>query len=523
MIADQNEGQQTDQPRREAEAIFKRQIGVTDIESGLDTIGNQVFLNFVVGREAPIYERAITATQRGLPETSPFRGLLRLVVSPEKRFPRSLEASVLLSTLTRATRHIAPRAGEVMEPISYVPFQSREDDKVIQPATHLIVGRRGVGKTTLIMRAAQLFHDTNNVPVLLDMQAYAQGKDEGVYREVLSDLATGIVDACEEHVGDAECTLPLQALADFAEEILGSNTSLDRAAPKLRRVLSKITKELRGELYLFLDDYHTLPRDLQPALLHLLHGACKGAGCWLKVAGIRSMLTAYDPGARKGLQVPGDAQLISLDLTLVDPETAESHLRAILTRFLEDVGYSSTKTAIMEPAFQRLVWANAGVPRDFLQMFGKSLEHARRVNRPRITVTDANLAIGEFGQQKMDDLQLDARNEENTLRRVVEYLERYCLEKNKINAFLVRSEQSRERDVIQALSDLRIVHLIHPTITPHKAGQRYEAYLLDYSMFTGFRRRPNIKEMLPASSQQFRAGELRKIPALPRNFLSNLE
>src|SRR5260370_13271109 len=173
--------------------------------------------------------------------------------------------------------------------------------------------------------------------------------------------------------------------------------------------------------------------------------------------------------------------------------------------------------------FQRLVWANAGVTRDFLQMFAKALEHARRSRRPKLTLTDTNLAIGEFGQQKMDELELDARNEKNVLRKLVSYLEQYCLEEKKINAFLVRNEHSQEKDLIQTLSDLRIVHLIHPTITPHKAGQRYEAYLLDYSLFTGFRRRPNIKEMVPASGSQFKASELRKIPALPLRFCQELD
>ena len=57
----------------------------------------------------------------------------------------------------------------------------------------------------------------------------------------------------------------------------------------------------------------------------------KGANGWLKVSGLRTQLNAYDPKTRKGLQVPGDAQLISLDLTLVDPEEP----RSIFEQFLK--------------------------------------------------------------------------------------------------------------------------------------------------------------------------------------------
>ena len=137
-----------------------------------------------------------------------------------------------------------------------------------------------------------------------------------------------------------------------------------------------------------------------------------------------------------------------------------------------------------------------------------------------MTLTDVNLSIGEFGQQKMDDMERDARNEQNVLKDVMNFLEQFCLEKHKVNGFLVRSEQGRERQAVEVLSDLRLVHLIHQTITPHKAGERYQAYLLDYSLFTGFRRRPSIKELLPSDGRQFKVKELRRIPELPKGFLS---
>jgi len=237
------------------------------------------------------------------------------------------------------------------------------------------------------------------------------------------------------------------------------------------------------------------------------------------VAGLRSLLKVYDPATRKGLQTPGDAQIISLDLTLVDPEAAENHLRSILLKFLALVGIDRMPIAIAEGAFQRLVWANAGVPRDFLQMFSKSIEHASRARRQRVELTDANLAIGEFGQQKMLDLEQDAGNEGSELKKTLAAIEQHCLEKKKVNAFLIRSQATSEYRAVQTLSDLRLLHLLHQTITPHKAGERFEAYMLDYSLFTGFRRRPNIKQTMPAHGKQFRAAELRKIPILPKGFL----
>jgi hypothetical protein len=85
----------------------------------------------------------------------------------------------------------------------------------------------------------------------------------------------------------------------------------------------------------------------------------------------------------------------------------------------------------------------------------------------------------------------------------------------------MKSEDSNERQVIHILSDLRLVHLINQSTTPDRAGEHYEAFILDYSLFTGFRRRPNIKEMVPEEGQfQFKASELRKLPKVSKGFLA---
>jgi len=152
-------------------------------------------------------------------------------------------------------------------------------------------------------------------------------------------------------------------------------------------------------------------------------------------------------------------------------------------------------------------------------MFARALEHARRNRHTSVTVSDVNIAIGEFGQTKMEELREDARNEAGQLQDIVRALEEYCLDVNKVNGFLLKSEESNERRLIRILSDLRLVHVIHQSITPERAGERYEAFIVDYSLFTGFRRRPNIREMVPSESGQFKASDLRKLPKIARGFL----
>ena len=112
------------------------------------------------------------------------------------------------------------------------------------------------------------------------------------------------------------------------------------------------------------------------------------------------------------------------------------HLKAILEGFLRAVGYSSINSVLPQAAFKRLAWANAGVPRDFLQMFGRSIDHARRNRHTVVTLSDVNASIGESGQRKMDELAQDARNSQGELVAFLGKIENVCLDRKQTNAFL---------------------------------------------------------------------------------------
>jgi hypothetical protein len=505
---------------REATSNFERLVGVTNVPVKRVVTGNRQFLKFLVGREAPIYTYALHEAQRQLSSENPFRGALGIQIAKGPTFPNSLEASALLTLLARSTREVSADTSHRGYAVPFIPFHKLEDHKLAQPATQIVRGRRGVGKSTLIRRAVELLRSSPAVVVVLDMQTYSTLDGDDLVREVLQDLCTQVVRACEQNNIQGSAS-HCSKLGEIAERLASGDLSPSQSPPSIKRALGAITQATSNHAFFFLDDFHVVDHDSQPALLHVLHATVKGANGWLKIAGLSSLLNTYSAKTRKGLQVPGDAQFISLDLTLENPEAAESHLRAILESFLKAVGYSLGKTVIPTQAFRRLAWATAGVPRDFLQMFARSIEHAQRNRHTSVTLSDVNIAIGEFGQQKMEDVARDARNEADALKDFLRRIEALCLDENKVNAFLVRSDDSKERTLVRALSDLRMVHLIHQSITPHRAGEHYEAYIIDYSIFTGFRRRREVHEMLPDEAQ-FKASDLRALPRIETGFLQNL-
>jgi len=505
--------------KAEALKIFEREVGTTGVDTQITIAGNEHFLKFIVGRDAPFYKHALWETQKALPIESPFRGALGLSVRKTERFPESLEATALLTLLTRSTRAVAQDTSERGFSVPYVPFQNQEDYQLAQPATHVVVGRRGVGKSTLIRRALEILKDTPIIVAVIDAQAYAALSGDDLAREILDDVVRSLADDTARVSALIGQRINTELLESISTELSGAQVPPGNAAVRIRRALQVITRITGNHAFVFLDDFHLLDRDEQPKILHLVHSGLKGANGWLKVAGIRSLLNYYSARDRIGLQVPGDAQLIALDLTLENPEAAESHLRAMLEGFLRAVGYSGQSDVLPEPAFRRLAWANAGVPRDFLHMFARAVEHARRNRHSMITLSDVNVAIGESGQRKIDELAQDARNSKGELEELLSALGTYCLDENETNGFLLKSTNFNERTLVHILSDLRLVHLISQSITPDRAGERYEAYILDYSLFTGFRRRPNIREMLEGEGQ-FKASELRTLPKVSEGFLA---
>src|ERR1019366_2536822 len=176
-----------------------------------------------------------------------------LKVDPFERFPDSTEADVLRGLLVRSTRPMAGQSAVHAFPGQYVPFQNNEETQVIQPATHLIVGRRGVGKTTLILKAKELLERSKSLPVVLDMEPY-KSPDDSVLVDVLTDLAKAIARVARKKYPDASDAI--KKLDQFAEDLFNGITKTERASAAFRRAISEVTTAAGVDLFVFLDDFH---------------------------------------------------------------------------------------------------------------------------------------------------------------------------------------------------------------------------------------------------------------------------
>ncbi len=504
---------------------FLSLTGLSAVEVTPESAGPEVFLRFLVGRDAPLYRRTLTEIDQTLPQDHPFHGRLSLKAEQKQDVLYSAEIELLRSLISRSLRVTSDIASK--GPIvKFVPFRGGEENRVIQPTNHAILGRRGVGKSSLILMAYQRLLRDGNLPIWIDLQGYHRRNEPFATLEVLREIFQETVTSTNTHF-NITTTDSLDKTLRLINQASDDRVSLNEVrglVPQLRSSVRDFTKSVNKQLFVFLDDAHLLGSELQPFLFDLVHSVLKGGGGWLKIAGVKNLLRLYDPPSQVGLQAPNDVQLISLDLTLVDPAAARDHLTGVLRQFLEPCGFKRSGEIILNRSIDRLVWCCAGVPRDFLWLLERSIAFAIQHRRRRVGVQEVNLAVGEFGQEKMSELEQDTSSEGSMLREALDRLQSAALDQNKSNSFLIRLDTKHPGYVaLRKLVDLRLVHLIHPTITPSRAGERFEAYLLDYSFYTGLRRRHGLAELQINANEPPKYATLRKLPRIDLDVIINRE
>ena len=111
----------------------------------------------------------------------------------------------------------------------------------------------------------------------------------------------------------------------------------------------------------------------------------------------------------------------------------------------------------------------------------------------------------------MKDMQQDLRDGSD-VQTGLAWIKDFCISKKRKNAFLleIKNEDPFFRN-IQALIALRLVHVIHEGITPHEAGRRYQALLLDYGFYVGIRAARSV-DLFQKEPKTPTARDLRQLP-----------
>ncbi|WP_334039963.1 ATP-binding protein [Burkholderia ambifaria] len=481
-----------------------RKAGVTPFSIQIRTFPGEIIAIVEVERN---YQRAIEVAQELDSQIENGFVTVRQVKSgvSKKEYKavtgvHDLRVGDLLSLLSTRSR-----TSESQPSLRYIQDVEERLSVAITPRHHLIFGRRGVGKTSMLLEARRILENEGAYVLWVNVQSL---RSLGVGHAFLT-VALKLCDlllTSQEALRSSQTGLDaLRALrANIEQRFMANSSTLEDVAilvPLLQQECSRFTLQAQRTIYLFVDDIHYLPSAEVPHFLDLLHGVTRDNLVWLKIAGIQHQTRWFIPVPPTGLQTGHDAAIINLDVTLEHPERAKQFLESVLRGYIEECNASPLSNVLSTAALDRLVLASGGVPRDFLTLCAASIQTARqRPNAKTVGVQDVNNAAGVAGQTKLQELEDDAAATSGRSRELVASLNivrEFLLTTEEITFFRVDFRDKELRSVeyrtLQALADLRMLHLINPSLSDqHHAGQRAEVYLLDLSQYSGSRLKQGI-------------------------------
>lgn len=481
---------------------YFRQHGIRPVRV---TVRNFPGERIVVVEVASQFEEAL-ALGSALDDQIP-DGFVAVRLVPEREV--SLSPPVASVRDERVTRLIGllearSRTSEAQPSLRYIEDVSGRLQVTMAARHHLIFGRRGAGKSALMIEAKRSLERSGAQTIWLNIQTV---RSLGLSGALLT-LASRLCDLPLTYLASRQTSRSVarsQVLKKRIDQMLvagrSSIASTDGLVPEVNALLKLYCAEAQAVVYVFLDDVHYLEYHEGPEFLDRVHGFTRDNPVWLKVAGIRHQMRWFRPEPPTGMQVPHDAIEINLDITLQEPERAKRFLQSVLDSFVDECDARPRRGFIAGSSIDRLVLASGAVPRDFVTLCASSIQVARQRLKARTTgVQDVNEAAGLAAKLKLQELEEDAAAALGTAAPVVGALQvvrDFCLVENKTSffsiEFLDKERHVTEYGLVQRLLDLRIIHLINASLSAaHEVGHRAEVYLLDLSEYTGARLRQKL-------------------------------
>jgi len=319
----------------------------------------------------------------------------------------------------------------------YIELRGGMADKLGARRHHLLTGRRGTGKSTLLQVVRKRLSDRGVAVASVDMERFKGREFPDVLIEILIALleeitpplqrkgfietlrlrrrATSLRRSLRRALNDPQSVVrrlereagrkrsaAIQAAAGVsthgvkAKFDVGAGRSarqtdtteaefeelkierLQQLAPRIAELLTAlVARSSEKRAIVFIDDYYFVRLADQPQVLDYLHQVCKGTGVWLKIGGVGSRLRPYREGNPPvGMQPAQDIDRLELDVTLNDFGTAQRFLETMLDGIFKPFDVTA-KALFAETARSRMVLACGGaVARDYITLTDAALDEA---------------------------------------------------------------------------------------------------------------------------------------------------
>ncbi|TKJ38433.1 hypothetical protein CEE37_13020 [candidate division LCP-89 bacterium B3_LCP] len=422
--------------------------------------------------------------------------------------------------------------------------------RLLSGQNHVVFGRRGAGKTSLVQA---IKNTNKHIYVYLNLEDYKDITFPNIVIHVLVELFNSLkeqirmsirfwrfrpkvirvtyriyqtVKGLKQYIHEPDqetidvkttknenlllsVSAQRSSMAAGAKGQIGKSKEIIRKLPKnkIDYLRLKLTgykslliniKEIFNDahIYLVLDDFYFVDKNSQPELVDYFHRITKGTDLFLKLATIKYRTKLYRRPEDKiiGVEIGHDIFEIDMDYTLDNSEELQAFMHQLLSNAIEkSCAHVDIDKMFSGDGFPQLCLASGGVPRDFLWLFVK-LANNIVSSDGLIGKTQVNeSAIANLGN-KLESMKRDSGDEDVILEDYLKRIKRYVYDEKRTNTFLIAKDDlesdDQGRQAIRELVDLRILHLVdHNTSKAPSDGRRYEAYMLDISLYDNARPR----------------------------------
>ncbi len=468
------------------------------------------------------------------------------------------------------------------DPVEYVDSGNALSDAMARQ-NHVIFGRRGCGKTLLLHETERRIREDIKV-VYVNCEDYKQHSFPNVLIEILDQLfnelekhltswfgkkrrskeliheirselaklketpderhATVRESSSKENTGGSSLKAAGYGLGVGISEHAAEKAAIEKEYKEydnkirdLNLLLPKLKERIRDffalsndvkSVFIALDDFYHLPRNIQPHIADYVHRLCKDVPLYFKFATLRHASALFaDRGKQPiGVQERHDYQPINVDFTFENFSRTAHQISQILYAYGTKAGMTKSEIddLFMGEGFDRLVLAAGGVPRDFLSLLLEALSQ-KPIGEEKIGKDDVRLLSLQVFQRRIQELKVDAEErDQDVLLKGINAITRFCLEKQE-NVFLIPDqalqEQNGLRELLNRLLDYRIIHSVAIALTHKTISGTFSAYALDIGAYAKFRKlEGRFKEVdITAADARERC---RNSPVLTRDTLLNL-
>lgn len=368
----------------------------------------------------------------------------------------------------------------------------REIEKKVSGATSFFGKRKDAKKIILRMRSD--LSKLKERPDEKQEQIKETSGQEGTVTAQIGSSGAGLLD------------LSVSATDSTKAGIEKTYKIYNKKIESLNHVLPDFKNELKNffelnpdikNIYIQIDDFYHLQRELQPYVIDYIHRFCKNLPIYFKIATLRHASTLYieSNGQPIGAQERHDYQPIMIDFTFEDFKKTEDQVKNIFYKYGELAGGSKYEidSLFKGDGFRRLVLAGGGVPRDCLSLFIEALDNATKNGDGKISKDEIrNLSLSNH-ERRMRDLKEDSQKDElDPLMKGIYTIREFCLAE-KSNIFVISEKLLQDDEKIQRLIyrllDYKIIHTVKTAFT-HKSqsGGTFRAFMIDIGHYANLRK-----------------------------------